>query len=666
MDQARLLSNNISRLREARGITLSGLAQRCGIAKATLVGLEAGVVTPAIETLWAIAIALDAPFGSLLEGCLQDQPELGDANANVRLIDRSAQERGDSIEIYSMCIKDGITKESAGHTTGVREKVIVTKGSMLVGPAQCPRLVTAGEVHSFDADVPHIYAAPSGSAQGMVFVEYPAVESVDPCGTLMLNWPSDALGWEGVQALVDRMRMEVANGIGSRVLRLRNVPGQSSTAALHALRTKLSLYSERGFEWPALVISDVDRTGPFLAILPRFFSSAFQTRAPGSHFTPALRVAVEHCRQLESPLHPQDALDTEDHGDREGWTSAALRCEKALNCGGLELPSQLKGITARHHHDVSRSADADAFSSRIQVDHYDAYELLHPAYSRQVVAMAQDLHAFCGVDLASSLPMIDVGTGPGIPLLMLKELVPALLPVAVEPDPVAYACLKRNVVDDPSITPLQQDFLDLDHPDGATSVITSVGSSHHFNTAFMLQKAFRLLSPGGLLLVADEFLPAFDDTESRTLALVLHHARYVLEVASLIEAGGHHAPEDADGRIYRAFRVHLTWAVNHALTGNASDAERICRQLFSIADQAMMDKRFSHVYGAYARFFWLELQAMVAGFDYEVERKTHVRRFLEVAAASGFELLRHRRVFATHGAEECGGGTHVVALRRPE
>lgn len=666
MDQARLLSNNISRLREARGLTLSGLAQRCGIAKATLQGLEAGAIAPAIDTLWTIAIALDAPFGALLEGCLQDQPELGDANANVRLIERSAQEQGDSIEIYSMCIKDGITKESAGHTTGVREKVIVTKGCMLVGPSQCPRLVTAGEVHSFDADVPHIYAAPSGEAQGMVFVEYPAFDSVDPYGTQMLSWPTDALGWEGVQALMDRMLIEVANGIGSRALRLRNVPGQSSAAALLALRTELRLSPERGFDRPTLVISDVDRVGPFVVVLPRFFSSAFQMRTPNAHVNSALTVAETHCRQLESPLHPQDAPVTVDQDDRGSWTLAALWCEKALNCGRFELPAQLRSMTARHHHDVSRSHDADAFSSRIQVDHYDAYELLHPAYSRQVVAMAQDLHAFCGVEHASSLPTIDIGTGPGIPLLMLRELVPALKPLAVEPDPVAYACLKHNAGEDPSITPLQQDFLELDHPDGVTSVITSVGASHHFNTAFMLQKAFRLLSPGGLLLVADEFLPAFDDTESRTLALVLHHARYILEVAALVEAGGHHAPDDADGRTYRAFRVHLTWAVNHALAGNGLHAERICRQLFSIADQAMMDKRFTHAYGAYARFFWLELQAMVAGFDYEVERKTHVRRFLEMAAASGFELLRHRRVFATHGVDECGGGTHVVALRRPE
>jgi hypothetical protein len=65
------------------------------------------------------------------------------------------------------------------------------------------------------------------------------------------------------------------------------------------------------------------------------------------------------------------------------------------------------------------------------------------------------------------------------------------------------------------------------------------------------------------------------------------------------------------------------------------------------------------------RFYWLELQAMVAGFDYEVERKTFARRFAGLAALAGLELVRHRRVFATVGQDDWGGGTHVFAFRKP-
>ena len=69
---------------------------------------------------------------------------------------------------------------------------------------------------------------------------------------------------------------------------------------------------------------------------------------------------------------------------------------------------------------------------------------------------------------------------------------------------------------------------------------------------------------------------------------------------------------------------------------------------------------------AYVRFFRLEMQAMVAGFDYEVERKTYIRRFLEMARMNGFQLLEHRRVFATSGTDDWQGGTHMITLIKPE
>ncbi|MBS3950304.1 MAG: hypothetical protein KGZ53_06550, partial [Peptococcaceae bacterium] len=48
----------------------------------------------------------------------------------------------------------------------------------------------------------------------------------------------------------------------------------------------------------------------------------------------------------------------------------------------------------------------------------------------------------------------------------------------------------------------------------------------------------------------------------------------------------------------------------------------------------------------------------------QVERKTYARRFLEMARLNGFELLQHRRVFATSGADDWQGGTHVFAFRK--
>jgi len=43
------------------------VARRAGIAKSTLSQLESGTGNPSLETLWAICVALDAPFSRLLD-----------------------------------------------------------------------------------------------------------------------------------------------------------------------------------------------------------------------------------------------------------------------------------------------------------------------------------------------------------------------------------------------------------------------------------------------------------------------------------------------------------------------------------------------------------------------------------------------------------------------
>lgn len=657
------ISSNLARLREKRGLTISGLAQRCGIAKSTLSSLESGQGNPTIETLWAIANALDVPFGSLLPNDPQTKPDLGDGKIVVRFIERTVSDDGASIETYNMTIEQGHTKESTAHPSGVREKVVVTSGPMLVGALQSPKLVNTGDVYAFEADVPHIYGAPSGPVHAMVFVEYPAARMY--CSQLhdVLDWPVKTSDWDGARSIFERMCIEVSNGIAMRMLRLRGCP-ESSTRVLETLSVELFKGLAGQYRWPVLTITEIDQEGPFVAVLPQHFARAFLGTGDLPGTAPLAARALMLAEIAETNLLPRGEPITIHQSMHKSWTLETLASECALLEGNIRLPEQLLHMADRNH-GVASSNEEEAFSSRIQVEHYDAFELLHPAYARQVVAMAQDITAFLPDALTVPLQTIDVGTGPGVPLLMLHELLPELRFLAVEPDPVAYACLQINTQDKTGIVLHQGGFLELECETDQARLITSVGASHHFNTAFMLQKAMRLLQPGGVLSVADEFLPPFHDIESRNLALVLHHASYILETASMIESSGQTVPDDADGELYRAFRRYLVLAVLHAQQGQALQSMRLCRQLYTHARQAALDKHWDHAVGAYTRFFWLELQAMVAGFDYEVERKTHVRRFQELAVAAGFELLRHRRVYATHGADERDGGTHVMTLRRP-
>lgn len=662
MEVLQVLANNLGRLRGERGLTLSGLSQRCGIAKSTLSNLELGRGNPTVETIWAIANALEVPFGSLLGSEALGHVGIGDAQASVLFMGRTFSEDGASIETYRMALEQGYIKHSAAHPSGVKEKIVVTSGPMLVGDSRYPQRVNSGEIHIFDADVPHIYAAMDKPVQAMVFVEYPAARHSAADVVRTLNWPVDAEGWEGVHDLVERIHTEVANGFRAMMLRLEGciLPPEQ---ALATLREHLSRICSTDYKWPTFQIVDIDRGAPYVAVMPLLFTQIFNS---GTNLQPENAVwtqAFRMARRAEARLMPSDA--EAEHSESDSWVLESLACECALQAGHVRLPRQLQHLAQRSYSGITAASLPESFSSRIQVDHYDAFELLHPAYARQVVAMVEDIAEFNAAAMKASAQIIDVGTGPGVPLLMLRELLPQLQVLAVEPDPVAFACLQMNTEGLDRVELYQGDFLVMDFPQKSLKVITSVGASHHFNTAFMLQKAWMLLEPGGILSVADEFLPPFNDSESRNIALVLHHSSYILTAAAALDMCQGDIVEDAEFEMFREFRHCLVQAVMKAEQGLAREAVSLCRDLYLSTRKSQLTKKPDHAIGAYTRFFCLELQAMVAGFDYEVERKTHVQRFLELASATGFELLRQRRVFATTGNGQRDGGTHVITMRRP-
>ena len=231
-------------------------------------------------------------------------------------------------------------------------------------------------------------------------------------------------------------------------------------------------------------------------------------------------------------------------------------------------------------------------------------------------------------------PFLDVGTGPGHHLLLLLELLPHLEPVAVEPSPASRQALAQLI---PGVEVLPEDFTLLD-PEETFPLIVCVGASHHMSTWRFLEKAYRLLRPGGLLAVADEFLRPFTTREERARNLVLHHTAYLLP--------------------FPLEETEALWALRLlALQGES-------RGLRALAEEALQDLETRS--DAFATFARLELQALLAGLDYEVETKTYPRRFLELTFAVGFELEHHHRLFATHGRGSWDGGTHLFLLRRPK
>ena len=61
------IAASLRRERDRAGISLTELARRAGVAKSTLSQLESGTGNPSVETLWALAVALDVPFSRLVE-----------------------------------------------------------------------------------------------------------------------------------------------------------------------------------------------------------------------------------------------------------------------------------------------------------------------------------------------------------------------------------------------------------------------------------------------------------------------------------------------------------------------------------------------------------------------------------------------------------------------
>jgi hypothetical protein len=171
--------------------------------------------------------------------------------------------------------------------------------------------------------------------------------------------------------------------------------------------------------------------------------------------------------------------------------------------------------------------------------------LLHPAYAKQSVAIAQAISDF---EHTKKLRLLKIGTGPGTPLQLLLEMIPALEVVAVEPSTVAFTHLSNLFKDD---------------------------------------------KPG------------------------------------LLEA-----------------------------------AASRCRRLLHDLKALVFPEKVSHPRLGFYRFHYLELEALVAGLDYEVEQKTYPSRFLDLALHARFELIKHSRLYATHGDSEWDAGTHLFVLKR--
>ncbi|MGW7454323.1 helix-turn-helix domain-containing protein [Streptomyces sp. NPDC054787] len=171
MDLAARVGLRVRELREVQGMSLSELARRSSIGKGTLSELESGRRNPTLETLYALTTALGVPLSAALLDLASPATISGDA-VDAVLIERF--EADDAVsETYRVRIRGGARQESAAHTAGTTEHLVVLAGTARAGTLSAPALIGPGMHGSWPADVPHLYEAPSADVEALLIVRYP-------------------------------------------------------------------------------------------------------------------------------------------------------------------------------------------------------------------------------------------------------------------------------------------------------------------------------------------------------------------------------------------------------------------------------------------------------------------------------------------------------------
>ena len=171
-----VIAASLRRERRRTGLSLSEIARQAGLSKSTLSQLEAGIGNPSLETLWALCIALDAPFSRLVDPPAP-RPQLiraGEGPAVPRPRPSTGppcwpparRERG--ADIYFIAAEPGRQRTSEPHLPGVVEHVVLSTGRALVGLADEPFELGPGDYTAYPADVPHVFRALEPSTKAVL------------------------------------------------------------------------------------------------------------------------------------------------------------------------------------------------------------------------------------------------------------------------------------------------------------------------------------------------------------------------------------------------------------------------------------------------------------------------------------------------------------------
>ncbi|MCZ7416835.1 MULTISPECIES: class I SAM-dependent methyltransferase [unclassified Streptomyces] len=465
---------------------------------------------------------------------------------------------------------------------------------------------------------------------------------------------------ERVEDVVAKVIQECQNGLPSRVLHL------STAVPWEALTDRLAHYARYIDGAWARRDTGVDLRVPRAAVTVELLAGSVlvcghrtdSSGAPdGTGLLPRPPRADEVWRQADTLMdmlggeRPVMApAELEGLLKHDSWLVATLASDLLNRLGTATVPHFVRDHDPQIVADFGGARPADgrfteSWESRISVDEYALYEATHPAYAVQMVELGRTVRAH-----APAVPetILDVGSGPGLPTVMLAEMFPDARIEAVEPSAAAFPHLVRNTARH-RITAHHTGICEYagptDHP-----LTVSVGASHHLDTRVFLKGMKRHTAPGGLIVVADEMISPFSSEEQRSRIIADHHLAYIEEALAHVRAAELPPEEQRRLEALRGVDRRTPGALHRLL-------EQVRRERHCHHDD---DSPWQRV-----RFTVLELEALVAGLDYDVERKTYPENFMALAEDEGLEILDHTRVHATLGPSDREAGTHVFTLRTP-
>ncbi|MGN8158445.1 helix-turn-helix domain-containing protein [Salinisphaera sp. SWV1] len=640
------IARNIKTFRTEREITLTGLSELTGIGKSTLSNLERGQGNPTIETLWQLAQVLDVGYGDLV-GNAPPQSSTSEG-VSVELINFEDSDR--KIETFSMKLAHGAVREADAHATGVTEHVLVLSGALIVGGLDDRAMLYAGQAKTFKADDDHVYRAGERGAHAIVSVIYPDQRATcKDTHAIRLDWPTSNEGWSGVSDLVTRLCVDAKHGIPFGRVRLTDC-ALDFAEAFETLESHLGPESKTE---PGMSLTYAGNQNPEIIVLS---SAGTHERIPKGDYPPSLAKAIELSNRAARRrwLSEAELAALREQAAAPAICVSTLAAEILTNAGYPTAPSHVGVKNATSHAD-SRLDTGVSFEDRIDVDSDAAFELVHPAYARQCVEVATHLYR---AGAAGRGPVLDVGTGSGLPLAMIDELIPETYFAAVNPSRTAHRYLETRFENNPRITTALAGIADIPASPKYDHVI-SIGASHHLDTTQFLSNIRGRMNSGGTLCVSDEMITSFGNKAERRDHLLAHHLRYIHDT----RVRAHPAQATAD-EISLVELCHRTvpGMLYNALAGKGEVAAGQARRLLSQIHHLDLPARASTPELAFYRFHALELEALIAGLDDEVEQKTSPACFLDLAREIGFELIAHRRIYATHGRDPWHAGTHVFAL----